>query len=119
MATYPGDIARSIMTESYGITEDGRISWAGICEDGRIALDGSLIGDGRIIPIFMIFSEDAGVAMDSSVREMVFVYLLLKLLQDKKGININLSQRDKGLNINLSQKGKDVNLKLSQEGSPR
>ena len=49
---------------NYGITEDGKLVLADICEDGKTELDGSIIGDGRITPIYMLFSEEVGAGQE-------------------------------------------------------
>lgn len=50
---------------NYGLTEDGRFVLKRICEDGMLELDGSITGDGRIIPIYMLFSTDTGVGAEA------------------------------------------------------
>jgi hypothetical protein len=50
---------------NYGITEDGRIALEYVCEDGEVELDGSIIGDGRIVSVYMLFSDDTGTATEA------------------------------------------------------
>jgi hypothetical protein len=98
---------------SYGFTEEGKFVLEDICEDGRAVLSGSITGDGRIVPIFMIFSSDIGSWMEEETGEKQ-LELMLKLLQGKK-ITMELSQdetlllrplQDKNLVMVLSQVGR-------------